>query len=181
LDTKLKFFPAEGNSHCTIHAALELRRGIADLNDIESIVVTTYDHAATILADTPEKWCPSTRETADHSLPYIVSVALADGVFSVEQFAEERIQDPQIQALMKKVKVLRDQQFTNSFPKMQRTRVEVITRTGHLAAEISYPRGDPMNPMEDSEVEDKFRCLTKPVLTVSAVDRASSILRRPRA
>jgi 2-methylcitrate dehydratase len=172
LDTKLKFFPAEGNSHCTIHAALELRKQIANPTDIESVVVTTYDHAVGILADTPEKWRPSTRETADHSLPYIVSVALADGVFNVEQFAEERIRDPQIQALMKKVKVERDQEFTKSFPRMQRTRVEVITRTGRLAKEVSYPRGDPMNPMDDSEVEDKFRHLTKPLLNASVVDRA---------
>ena len=78
-NTYLKFFPAEIHSQTAIWAALEVRKKIEDLNSIESIEIDSHEAGYTILGDYPAKWTPMNKETADHSLPYIVGMTLLDG------------------------------------------------------------------------------------------------------
>lgn len=166
LEFKLKYFPAEYHSQCAIQAALYLREAIESVEVIETILVDAYDTAVDIIADTPDKWHPTNRETADHSLPYIVAAALMDGTFGVDQFKDERIRDPRLQALIQKVEVRRNPEFTREFPEANRTRVEIVTTSGaRYDREFRYAKGHPKNPMTDAEVETKFQALTDPVLT----------------
>ena len=53
---------------------------------IRSVLVESHDAAVDIIGSEPEKWRPTSRETADHSLPYIVGAALADGMMTPAQF-----------------------------------------------------------------------------------------------
>ena len=166
LEFRLKYFPAEYNSHCAIHAALELRKKIESVQEVEAVIVDTFDMAVDIIADTPDKWRPTNRETADHSLPFLVAAALSDGTIGADQFKEERIRDPGLQALMQKVEVRRNQEFTREYPEANRTRVELVVSSGaRHAQEFRYAKGHPKNPMTDAEVEVKFQTLTEPVLS----------------
>ena len=45
--------------------------GCRDVERIESIIVESHDAAVDIIGSEPEKWRPTSRETADHSLPYM--------------------------------------------------------------------------------------------------------------
>src|SRR6185503_7052852 len=90
LKTHIKFWPAEYHSQSAIEAALKLRTQINDPADIESVLVESHDAAVDIIGSEPEKWRPTSRETADHSLPYIVAATLADGEVTQRQFAPER-------------------------------------------------------------------------------------------
>ena len=87
LKTSIKFWPAEYHSQSAIDAALRLRQQIGNVENIESVVIESHDAAVDIIGSEPEKWRPQSRETADHSLPYIVAVALADGEITERQFA----------------------------------------------------------------------------------------------
>src|SRR3989454_5780543 len=86
LKTSIKFWPAEYHSQSAIEAALRLRKQIRDTEEIGSVLVQSHDAAVDIIGSEPEKWQPTSRETADHSLPYIVAVALADGELTDPQF-----------------------------------------------------------------------------------------------
>ena len=160
----LKYFPAEGNSQSPLFMALEIRKKVR-AEDIESIDVRTYWHAYSEIGSEPQKWDPQSRETADHSLPYLLAVALQDGNITTSSFTLDRIRDPKLRPLMNKIKVRENPEFTNAHPELLMTEIEVVTRSGEKIVErSSHARGHHLNPMTDQEVEDKFLGLSQEVL-----------------
>src|SRR5262249_10720042 len=154
--TNLKFFPAEYHSQAPIWIALELRKKVP-VGEIEAIDVQTSYMAYSGIGSEPEKWAPQTRETADHSLPYLLAVALTDGAIRVDSFSDERIRDPQLRQLMRRIKVAENKEYTREFPSKLMTRIEVTTRSGQRLVEMaSYPKGHSKNPMTDADVDRKF-------------------------
>lgn len=160
-NTYIKNWPAEYHAQSAIQAALALRDQIGDPAAIDRVRVETFDAAVEIIAD-PEKWNPKTRETADHSLPYCVAVALLDGVVGLDQFSEERLADPALLDLVSRVEVVPDRELSARYPASTPNRVTVMTRSGESASrEVEFPRGHFGNPMTDDEVEKKFMRLAE--------------------
>src|SRR5205823_2064516 len=116
LNTSIKFWPAEYHSQSAIEAALKLRPQVGDMSQIESVLVESHDAAVDIIGSEAEKWRPTSRETADHSLPYIVAVALADGEVTAKQFEPARISDATLLALVQRVKVRRHAELSARYP-----------------------------------------------------------------
>ncbi len=171
LDSYIKYYPSEYHSQAGIEAALKLRDRIGDLEHIDTIEVHTYDAAVDIIAGDKEKWNPKTRETADHSLPYCIAVALSVGKVGLEEFEEERLKDPGLFNLMQKIKVIRDSKFTAEYPKGFPCLISVTTKAGkRYSMKVTYPKGHPKNPMTDREVEDKFRRLSRGVLSQNRIE-----------
>ncbi len=163
-DTSIKYFPAQIHTQAGAAMALELRDEF-DLGDLERIRIATYAVAVRNAAGEPEKWDPKTRETADHSLPYVVAAALTDGALTPASFDEERIGDPLLRPLMRKVEVSEDPEATRNYPAQQRARMEIALRSGRrLTRAADYPKGHGRNPLSDGELELKFRGLTSAVL-----------------
>ncbi|HEV2007596.1 MAG TPA: MmgE/PrpD family protein, partial [Burkholderiales bacterium] len=102
--TNLKFFPAEYHSQAPLWIALGLRNKVR-VEEIEAINVQTYYTAYSEIGSEPEKWDPQTRETADHSLPYLLARALTDGRITADSFSPERIRDPIVRQLMRTISV----------------------------------------------------------------------------
>ena len=128
--------------------------------DIESIDIQTYYTAWSEIGSEPEKWDPQTRETADHSIPYLVAAAFQDGDVTPATFEPRRIQDPALRPLIGKLTVVEEPEFTRRYPAESRTRVQVTTPDGRtMIAETAYPKGHRGNPLTDAEVEAKFRGL----------------------
>src|SRR5438552_12804756 len=96
LRTSIKFWPAEYHSQSAIEAALSLRKEIGDPARVRAVTIESHDASVDIIGSEPEKWKPETRETADHSLPYITAVALIDGEVTEKQFQPERFTDPMV-------------------------------------------------------------------------------------
>lgn len=170
--TYIKFWPAEYHSQSAIDAALQLRPEIGDIRNITAIDIHTFDAAVDIIANDPEKWRPSTRETADHSLPYCTAVALADGEVTLAQFDPQRFTEAALLELMAKIKVHRDPALTARYPNGIPNRLTVTLTDGRkLMKEVEFPRGHAHNPMTDAEVERKFRFLVEPRYGKEKVDR----------
>ncbi len=166
LDTYLKKYPAEYHAQSAISAALTLRKQIPDLSAIREIHIYSHDAAVDIIGSEPEKWRPQTRETADHSLPYCVAIALKEGKVSLEEYTPYHFHDPDLLALLDKIKVHRDSSCSRLYPQAIPNIVEIITQEGKTFRErVDYPRGHPQNPMTDQEIEEKFYRLTSPLLT----------------
>jgi 2-methylcitrate dehydratase len=125
------------------------------------------------------RWAPETRETADHSLPYCVAVALLDGRLVRDSFADARLRDPAVAELMAKVKVAGDPALTALYPESAPGRVSIRMRSGEtLVSEIRYPRGHEKSPMSDAEVEHKFSDLCAGTLGERGCKRALEALWR---
>ena len=162
--SNLKFFPSEYHSQAPMWMALNLRKRVA-LSDIQSIDVQTYHICYSEIGSEPEKWEPKTRETADHSLPYLLSLALMDGAIRVDSFNAARMRDPATLALMKKIKIAESEEFTRQFPGALMTEITVTTSTGERIVErASYPRGHAKNPMSEADIEAKFVTLAEPMM-----------------
>ena len=125
---------------------------------MREIRIDTYHTAVMMMGGDPDRWAPATRETADHSLPYCVAIALLDGEVTAQSFTQERLQDPAVQGLMRMVKVTEDAALCAQYPESVPSRVSIKTAGGELlSAEVRYPTGHAMNVMSDAEVEKKFR------------------------
>jgi 2-methylcitrate dehydratase len=169
--TSFKAYPSVVHTQGPIGLALELRQRV-DPAQIESVHIATYGEAVRRTAAEAEKWDPTTRETADHSMPYLVAAAFQDGAVTPATFAPSRIQDPALRPLIKKLRIVEEPEFTQRYPSESCSRLEVTTRDGRrLTAETSYPKGHRRNPLTDGEVEAKFRGLAAPALGAAGCDR----------
>jgi 2-methylcitrate dehydratase len=156
MNTLFKSFPSQIHTQGPISLALELRSQIA-LPEIAAIRLRTYRIAVRTAATEPAKWAPQTRETADHSIPYLVAVAFLDGAVTPASFTRERLQDPAVRQLIARMTVEEDPGFTDRFPEDYPCLLEVTTKTGRrLAAETSHPPGHRRNPLSDDQVVGKF-------------------------
>jgi 2-methylcitrate dehydratase len=166
LDTYIKHYPVEYHAQTAVEAALSIREdllkgeGAQALEGITAVDIGSYDVAIEIIGRDPEKWHPQTRETADHSFPYCVAVALLDGKVTLRSFEAKRLGDPVVKELMQKVRVTPQPEFVDRYPHAMPTRITIRTKAGkEYVKQVDYPLGHPANPMSDREVEDKFRLL----------------------
>jgi len=165
----MKAFPTEALTHTPISAVLEIVKS-NDLKpeQVEKVQIRSLARAADILSD-PSKYDPQSKETADHSLPYVIAAAIAERQVTPVQFEMKKIMDPTIRAQLKKVEVVADPEIEKVFPALQRVIVNLTTTDGRtVSKQLDYPKGDPRNPLSDAEVEEKFAALADGVLSEGA-------------
>jgi 2-methylcitrate dehydratase len=165
----MKAYPTEALTHTPISAVLDIiKEHDLDADDIKTVRIHSLARAADILSD-PSKYDPRSKETADHSLPYVIAAAIADRQVTPAQFTNEKIMDPRIRAQLNKVEVVADPEIEKVFPELQRVKVIIFTNDGKkYNKQVDYPKGDPRNPLTDHEVEEKFSALAEPFLSHSA-------------
>src|SRR5881392_3007939 len=140
LKTSIKYWPAEYHSQSAIEAALFLRKEIGDPAKIQSVRIESHDASVDIIGSEPEKWKPETRETADHSLPYITGIALIDGEVTDKQFQPDRFMDPTIWKFLENVKVERNAELSAMYPGAVANIVHVDLADGReLTKRVDYP------------------------------------------
>jgi 2-methylcitrate dehydratase len=179
----LKAYPACYLAQSALDAALRARVGVA-VDDIAAIDVETGKWAWSAIGggsgDADSKWRPSTRETADHSLPYIVAVAVLDGTISDESYCDHRLfADAALKSLIARVSVSEAPDLTEAGSHgVHPSRVTLRLRDGSARpASCQYPKGDPDNPMCEREVSDKFARLAAYTLPPGGIDELSDRLR----
>jgi 2-methylcitrate dehydratase len=155
--THIKSLPVCYHGQSAVLLALERRRDCA-LDDVAEIHVDAYRAAVDMMGKDASRWAPTTPETADHSLPYTVAIALLDGAITPQSYDPARFTDPKVVSLMQKVKVHEDPALTRAYPEGAPSRLRVVLRSGEvLSSERTYPTGHAKSPMSDAEVERKFR------------------------
>jgi 2-methylcitrate dehydratase len=164
--TFLKRYNAEIHSQSALEAILELRE-THGLNpgDVERVDLDTFQVAYDIIGGGEEgaKKEIRTKEQADHSLPYLLAVALLDGEVMPEQFAPDRIARPDVQKLLCRVEVHSAADLSARFPAEHACRVRVQLLGGAiLAAEKSGYEGFLTRPMSWERARQKFERLAGP-------------------
>jgi len=170
--TYIKYWPAEYHAQSAIDAALQLHRQIADWRQIESVRIESFEAAVSIIGSEPEKWRPTSRETADHSLGYCVAVALIDGALTHASFNDDRLRDPAVLGLLDRIQIVETDECNAGYPDGIPNRVIVRLRDGREFSQlVKYPRGHAGNPMTDDEVIAKFRQQATGVISSATADR----------
>jgi len=165
MECLIKRFPLGQYSQTVVEAALALRDKVSSVEEIAEIQIETVTTACVLMADSPEKWEPENRETADHSMPYTVAVALIHGDVQEEHFSLAFVKDPKIRALTRKVKIKPSAQADQHMPSAMRCYFKLITtRAETFTTVVDHHRGHFKNPMTDADIEKKFTQLAKKVL-----------------
>ena len=174
----LKRFPLQGSLQTSTEAAVTLSAQVkGQIGDIQEIVVETYP--ATIkrgVAD-KEKYAPETRETADHSLPICVAMALLDGDVNVTQFHKNRWKDREVLALAGKVKVVVGEALVAKDPKGQGSAVEIRLGNGRVLKEtVEVPDGQAPRVLSRPALEKKYHQFADPVIGEAGAKKLMAIV-----
>jgi 2-methylcitrate dehydratase len=156
---RLKYWPVAYNMQPTIEAALQMREAISSSN-VTRVIVEADSFSYHISGSDPEKWQPTTSETADHSLPYVFARAMVHGVIDRESFDQDALTDPRTRELMGKVDVVEDKAA-----EPDSVRVEVQTASGDIRElRVRGCPGHQTNPLTREQLAEKFRGLVEPAL-----------------
>ena len=177
LRCSMKAFAAEALTHSPITAVLKIMKDQKlKPQDIGEIKVKTVARAADILSD-PSKYQPTSKETADHSLPYCLAAAVTDGMVTPAQFTDSKLKDPVIWELLPKIKVSAHPEFEKLFPRLKATEVTILTRAGQdHTLRVDYPKGDYRDPMTEEELLDKFDSMVVPKTGQQKRDRMVDLI-----
>lgn len=163
--TAVKRYNAEIHSQASIEASLELKAEQQITGpEILSVDIETFDVAYNIIGggEEGEKVTVTTKEEADHSLPYIIAVALLDGVVLPAQYLPERIHRDDVQGLLRKVKISPTLKYSRRFPAEMPCRVTIRLADGRtFTREKRDYQGFRTRPMAWSTVADKFEQLSR--------------------
>ncbi|HLE01798.1 MAG TPA: MmgE/PrpD family protein [Bdellovibrionota bacterium] len=167
--TIIKRYNAEIHSQSVLEGIFELKDREKFLPyEIERIEIDIFDVAYHIIGGGEEgpKTTIRTKEEADHSLQYLVSVGLLDGEVTPAQFQPERIVADDVQTLLTKVIVRPSSAYSRRFPEELPAMIAVHLRGGEvLRIEKTDYEGFFTRPMSWESVERKFNRLASPFLS----------------
>ncbi|MCJ2133282.1 MmgE/PrpD family protein [Methylobacterium sp. J-026] len=153
-----------GHAFAAIDAALVLRPDL-DLDAIADITVGTYRTAL----DVTDRRAVATPFEGRFSTPFTVASALVHGSVRLDAFSPERLADPRVQALMRRVEMVVDPESEGAFPARRSAVVTVALTDGRRLTQRQPTRkGDPDAPLTDDELADKFRELAAPAVGAAA-------------
>ncbi len=195
LDSYTKEHSAEYQAQAWIDLARRLgteRPELRDPANIERIVLHTSHHTHYVIgsgANDPQKYDPTaSRETLDHSIAYIVAVALQDGAWHhADSYAPERAARPDTVALWQKITTTEDAEWTRRYHSLDLSekafggRIEIdLTDGTRVVDEIAVADAHPLGarPFGRAEYVNKLRILADGVLADAEVDRFLALAER---
>ena len=178
MDTQIKNRSSNAESISSVLAA-EKVAPLKNLKDVKKITVEVYKLARDYSGVGEHCWNVDTRESADHSIPFVTAATLIDGTLTPRSYNEAHLWNPELRELMQKIEVVENEEFTKAFhqdPQEHRTRVTVVTQSGErMVGETGGDADDMSTPKTDAQVDEKFRGLTEDSLGAKT---AKSILDR---
>jgi 2-methylcitrate dehydratase len=178
--TILKKHNAEIHAQPALDAALDVRsQANFAIDKIREVRLRTFRVAYQIIGGGEEgdKRTVRSKEEADHSLPYMLAVALLDGEVQPEQYAPERIAARDVQDLLRRVIITPDQTLSERFPQEMPAVLEVELDDGCvLQAARDVYQGFHTNPFDWATARQKFDRVTRAFLTKEAADRVAGVI-----
>ena len=169
LADSLKAFPTILCSHTPIQGTVQLMKAKnLRLEDVDAI----HFRVSPTAPGQGMNYSPDSALSARLSIPYCVSRAAADGYVAMDQFQDEKIKEPRVQAFMKRVTLESVPAFNEKYPGTLAAELEIKTKDGkRYQGESIYPKGHPQNPMTEEEIKEKFRRLALNTLGRTQIDR----------
>lgn len=176
---RLKAFPSGYFSQSAIEAILNLRDQIPDLDEVKEIRLQTFPAGYEVMGSSEANWQPETRESADHSLPFVMAIALMEGNLEIRHYDQIYYKRADVRTLMQKIKVRIGEESVSSWPEVPLNIVEIELKSGKvLSTKVAYHLGHFKRFMTDAEQERKFRPLAEPLLPEKQIDDLLACLRR---
>lgn len=160
--TSLKYWPVEYTAQNAVWAAKRLAASIP-IEELASVQLGAHTHGWREIGSEPAKWDPRSRETADHSMPYVFVRAMQGDGVDLSIFAPQSYLDPAARPLMAKVVVEADERCDAVHPDGVMLTCDAIAKDGRVESfSVSDPLGFWTNPMTAKDIETKFLGLVEP-------------------
>ncbi|MDR6559151.1 2-methylcitrate dehydratase [Arthrobacter pascens] len=195
LDTYTKEHSAEYQAQAWIDLARKLHREhpeATDPSNVQSVLIKTSHHTHFVIgsgAKDPQKYSPTaSRETLDHSIPYIFTVALQDGSWHhVDSYAPERAGRPDTVELWHKVTTVEDPEWTRRYHSLdinekafggsvEITLTDGTVITDEIAVADAHPLG--ARPFAREQYVNKFRTLATGLVEEAEINRFLATVER---
>jgi 2-methylcitrate dehydratase len=192
LESFTKEHSAEYQAQALIDLAFRMRKRIADVSQIEKIVIHTSHHTHSVIgtgAADPQKFDPdASRETLDHSIMYIFAVALEDGRWHhVDSYAKQRAARPDTIRLWRSIETREDPEWTRRYHEADPAkkafggRVEIFFKDGsRMEDELAVANAHPMGarPFRRADYIRKFQTLTEDIISSQESQRFLDVAQR---
>ena len=174
-DRWVKRYPMNTTLHAPVEALLEIMHA----NDLGHEDIEEIDAAWQRVEPFLAKQKVSTVVSAQASLPFALAVAAVRGKVGVDEFTDETVGDPVVQAMIPRTVVHQDAELYAKVKNSMPGRVTVRTKDGReLTAEVLYPKGNPSNPLTEDEFKAKFMDMAVRVLGHEQADELYERARR---
>ncbi len=159
--THIKLYPVEYHAQAVVALGLKIRNIIGNIGRIEKISISSYEFAKNVIGDRFKRR-PETKESADHSLFFVLASVLLDGEMTLKQYAHARLRDARVWNLIDMMSDVNEISEYNAaykntdlpeFPVSAR----VLTKNGWwFQEEVRLPKGHFARPLSDEEIKNKF-------------------------
>ena len=176
---RIKAYPSGYFSQSAIEAALELRPHIGSISEVQSVRLETFKGALEIMGRGESRWTPETRESADHSLPFTIAMALLHGDLEIRHYDEEEFRKTDVRALMQRIEVVLGEESERAWPAVPLNVLHLTLRNGQqLSARVAFHVGHFERPMTDAQQQRKFEQLARrAALPLAKTNRLLAALR----
>lgn len=166
MDSSIKVHACCRFSATSVDCAFDLYRQGVRSKDVKQLLVKANRETITSLCNPPEvKLRPVTHVDAQFSVPYGVAVTICKNRAGVDEFRKEVLRDPEVLALIDKIKWEIDPAAEAKYPKAYPATIEATLKDGRkVVSHVEYPKGDPENPVSLEGVMNKFNLLTEKFL-----------------
>jgi 2-methylcitrate dehydratase len=164
-ESNIKLFPVRDAVQIPVLAALELRRQCKQ-QAIRSLRVETYRHAFAVQSQDRGFWQPKSRESADHSLPACIAIALLDGEVTPAAFEAKRYLDADVRGLVKRTTLAFDARFDKAAPATRNVRLTAQLNNGNSVVVVrKQTAADVVAGFDAATIEEKFHQLTATLMS----------------
>lgn len=173
LDLSYKPYPSCRWSHSIIDAARSITQNRIAVEDIEDVVIKTWAMNTTMPYKNPQ---PMSMYEAQFSNAYIAALALSGVEPGTDWYSEERLADPKVLALARKVRLQADDEAEKAFPSRMMVKMEVTARGSRFSSRIESPKGEPDNPITEADLTNKFRGIASKAISPSKVEELIGVI-----
>ncbi len=168
--TMIKNFPVEYHAMSAVEAALSIKNQLNG-EEIKSVSVETFSVAHKIIVKDPEKLRPKTKETADHSLPYIIAYTLLYGEPGIDSFEPRYLNDSAILRVIDSMRFEVTGEYDSMYPEYLPVKIIVRTKGSKYEKEVTVPKGHFRNPYDWKDLENKgHRLISDPEKVKRIID-----------
>ena len=176
LKTMIKNYPVEYHAMSAAEVASNLRKKMK--GKIKRVEVETFTVAHTIIIKDPEKLRPKTRETADHSMPYIIALTLVKGDPTPHSYEKDLLNDREILSVIDKMKFKITEKFDRMYPEFLPVKIRVETDEGIFEEEMDAPKGHNKKPYTWDDLKQKGTRVMSEDSSSSVIEFARSFEKR---
>jgi 2-methylcitrate dehydratase len=161
----LKRYPAQVNTQAAIEAVMRLYQSGIRAEHVRKLVLHGHRNVVGGVQGSTQAFAPATRESADHSTPYVMAMALLRGKLTLDEYAGAPWESAEVKAVMAKIQLVIDDEMDEAFTTRGMLGVRLITELNSGRTEefvVDQPKGHPEASLSDLELLEKMSWLMKP-------------------